>query len=256
MTTQVGTFIPVQTQYAGLGINGLNQNSVLGFNGVNPNSVLAFNTLNSNPVLGFSGLNQNPAVINAGGYNQIQNNNPNTAALLVVPAYGNHSQNFGTNGTQVAFIPQNTALNAASLLSASTPVQGIPAGATVFGVANTLQGSNQSLNTPSLATELSENNNEYVISFDVPGIEIQDLDISLSGNTILINGIRKNTYDSATLAYSEVARGSLSRAIAVPFDISPSKAINTSLENGVLKIRIAKENQSERKTTTRKVKMG
>jgi HSP20 family protein len=234
MTTQVGTFIPVQAQYAGLGINGLNQNSVLGFNGFNPNT----------------------AVINTAGYNQIQNNNPNAAALFVVPNYGNQSQAFGNNGTQVAFIPQNSALNGASLLSGNASVQGIPTAATVFGVANALQGSNQSINTPSLATELSENNNEYVISFDVPGIEIQDLDISLSGNTILINGVRKNTYDSSTLAYSEVARGSLSRAIAVPFDISPSKAINTSLENGVLKIRIAKENQSERKSSTRKVKIG
>lgn len=284
MTTQVGTFIPVQTQFAGLGINGLNQNSVLGFNtlnqnpvfalnGLNQNSVLGFNALNQNPTLGFNGLNQNSilalnglnqnsvlglnqntALLNAAGYNQAPNNNQNAATVFVVPTYGSNfgelNQGFANNGTQIAFVPQ-----AASVVTNSA-LQNMPTAAAVFGVANALQNAQQTVNSQSLATELSENNNEYVISFDVPGIEIQDLDISLAGNTILINGIRKNTSDASSLAYSEVARGSLSRAVAVPFDISPSKAINTSLENGVLKIRIAKENQSERKLTSRKVKIG
>ncbi len=257
MTTQVGTFIPVQTQFAGLGINGMNQNTVLGFNNLNQNQILGFNGLNQNSLIALGGLNQN-SVLALNGFNQAQN--PNAATVFVVPAYGTNQADlnpaFAPNNSQVAFVPQNATLSGTSILNGNTAVQGIPTNATVFGVAGTLQNTQQNFNTQSLATELSENNNEYVISFDVPGIEIQDLDISLAGNTILINGVRKNTYDSSTLAYSEVARGNLSRAVAVPFDISPSKAINTSLENGVLKIRIAKENQSERKSATRKVKIG
>jgi HSP20 family molecular chaperone IbpA len=108
----------------------------------------------------------------------------------------------------------------------------------------------------SFATELFETKNDYVVSFDVPGIDIEDLDISLAGNTIHINGIRKGSNDAAGLAYSEIARGNISRAIAVPFDVSSNKSINTSLENGVLKIRIAKETQGNKGASARKVKIG
>lgn len=109
----------------------------------------------------------------------------------------------------------------------------------------------------SFAAEVAENSNEYILTIDVPGIHAEDLDVSLTGNTVVISGLRKDAQDPATLAYSEVAKGSITRALAVPFDIGPNRAINTSLDNGVLKIRIAKENnQSDKKTATRKVKIG
>jgi HSP20 family molecular chaperone IbpA len=126
-----------------------------------------------------------------------------------------------------------------------------------------LQGGNQGLTgltngaiQQPLATELSENGNEYIVSFEVPGIEKEDLEVSLAGNTILVNGIRKNTQDVGALAYTEIARGNLTRAISVPFNIDANKAINTSLDNGVLKIRVAKETGSDIRTAARKIKIG
>lgn len=108
----------------------------------------------------------------------------------------------------------------------------------------------------SFAAEVAENNHEFIVSIDVPGINVEDLDVSLTENTIFINGVRKDSQEAATLAYSEIAKGNITRAISVPFDISSNKSINTSLDNGVLKIRIAKESQSDKRATTRKVKIG
>jgi HSP20 family protein len=142
---------------------------------------------------------------------------------------------------------QNTSPSTPDTPNAFTPYySGVPSG---------WQGGNLASNQ-AFAAELSETNHEFVLSFDVPGIGVEDLDVSLAGNTIFINGIRKDSQEPATLAYSEIAKGNITRAISVPFDLSPNKAINTSLDNGVLKIRIAKDSQSDKRTTPRKVKIG
>lgn len=117
-------------------------------------------------------------------------------------------------------------------------------------------GSNSGSAQTSFATELAETTSEYVLSFDVPGMELNNIDVSLGGNTLYINGIRTGLQGSSALTYSEVARGNISRALTLPFDVSGQKAINTSLENGVLKIRISKEDQGSRKNTTRKIQIG
>jgi len=177
----------------------------------------------------------------------------------------NVSQNTGFGLTGVAFIPHQSQISQGSFVTSNPAIQGIPAGTTLVGVPAGWQSGNQALNSfsssnhassQSFAAEVSENNNEFVLSFDVPGIDVEDLDVSLEGNTIFVNGIRKNSNEATTLAYSEIAKGSISRAISVPFDVSPSKTINTSLDNGVLKIRISKENQSEKRPAPRKVKIG
>jgi HSP20 family protein len=106
-----------------------------------------------------------------------------------------------------------------------------------------------------LATELAETTHEYVVSFDVPGMDLNNIDVTLGGNTLTINGVRTGLQATSALAYSEIARGNISRSVALPFDVSAHKAINTSLENGVLKIRISKEDQAGKKAT-RKINLG
>ncbi|MBM3468975.1 MAG: Hsp20/alpha crystallin family protein [Alphaproteobacteria bacterium] len=233
MSTQLGTFIPLQGQNA---CWGLNNNLDLRLTGINPQAILGQNT-----PYGHSSFVVLPTNY-AGNFNEI-------------------TKNIAPTQSPVAFVPHQQSINSGAFI----PNTFMGSSAVVATVPGIFQGSNSSFNclpygntsiSQSFATELSENNHEYVISFDVPGIEMQDLDISLAGNTIYINGIRKNTQEATTLAYSEIAKGSISRAICVPFDVCSNKAINTSLDNGVLKIRISKDNQFEKKGTTRKVKIG
>ena len=218
MTTTIGTFIPVQTQNSPW-------NNTVGTNGLYHNAGL--NLTGWNPSSQHS--NQSILLIPTSGYGAGSH-------------FGGNTQGIAGHGSIFGLLPQG---------GNTTHGHSIPVAGAGFSGNHCLEGLGNSF-----ATELSENNNEYVVSFDVPGIEIGDLDISLSGNTIHINGIRKGSYEASTLAYSEIARGNISRTVAVPFDLSPSKAINTSLENGVLKIRIAKESHSDKKSNSRKVKIG
>jgi HSP20 family molecular chaperone IbpA len=178
---------------------------------------------------------------------------PGQVSIVLSPAYGTGNQEIAqtshTHGAQIGFVPSHLGTTGGSFIP-GTP--GIPAG-TIFSPIHGGHGISGGINH-SFATELAENSHEYVISFDVPGINIEDLDVSLAGSTIWINGIRKGSNEP--LAYSEIARGTISRAIGVPFDVTTNKAINTSLENGVLKIRISKDGQSEKKVGSRKVKIG
>ncbi len=271
MTTHLGTFIPLQAQSAAWGSQNLNQYANWGLTGWNPNAAWTPNSsCNSTAVWG----QNTPCEQNA-------SHNQQNASVVIVPAYGTKiteiAQNIAPQGSTVAFIPhQSQFSNGAfvphqsqfsngAFVPSNTALQGITPGTTFVGIPAGWQNGNQALSNlplgnPSLsqsfAAELSENNHEFVLSFDVPGIDVEDLDVSLAGNTIFINGIRKSSNEATTLAYSEIAKGNITRAISVPFDVSPSKAINTSLDNGVLKIRIAKESQSDKRTSARKVKIG
>lgn len=268
MTTHIGTFIPLQAQGIGMGHNGLNQGIGMGHNGLNQGIVLGHNALNHGFGLNTNGLGQNLGYgISTLTPNAILEQNPGHShsgtPVYFVPAFGGTQQGvlqgFVPNASNVAFIPNHGQIGGGSFIPTNTTLHNLGNVATVgYQTGNQLSGitiANPGI-SQSFATELFENNNEYVLSFDVPGIDIEDLDISLAGNTVYINGIRKDSRESSTLTYSEIAKGNITRAISVPFDVSANKAINTSLENGVLKIRIAKENQNNKGSSSRKVKIG
>jgi HSP20 family protein len=208
--------------------NGLNYGTQLGTpSGLTPNTIWNANT----------GWNVN------NGFNQSHTNTP----VYITGPFSNpleFGQSVAPQGSPIGFVSHNGGIGNGSYVQGTTGISSWQGGHQVLG------GISQSF-----ATELGENNNEYVISFDVPGINIEDLDISLAGSTILVNGIRKGTQDSS-LAYSEITRGSITRAVGVPFEVTTNKSINTSLENGVLKIRISKDNQTDKKLGARKVKIG
>jgi HSP20 family molecular chaperone IbpA len=108
-----------------------------------------------------------------------------------------------------------------------------------------------------LAVECAESNSEYVVCFDVPGIQAEDLEVSVSGNTLLINCLRKGSQENGVCNYSEIPTGTFTRSVALPFEVTGDKSVNTCLENGVLKIRLGKQNQFEKKaSSTRKMKIG
>ena len=259
MTTHLGTFIPLQAQSAAWGSQNLNQHANWGLTGWNPNAAWTPN----------ASCNSTAVWCQNTPWEQNASHNPQNASVVIVPTYGTKvseiPQNIAPQGSTVAFIPHQSQFSNGAFVPSNTALQGITPGTTFVGIPAGWQNGNQALSNlplgnPSLsqsfAAELSENNHEFVLSFDVPGIDVEDLDVSLAGNTIFINGIRKSSNEATTLAYSEIAKGNITRAISVPFDVIPSKAINTSLDNGVLKIRIAKESQSDKRTSARKVKIG
>ena len=88
---------------------------------------------------------------------------------------------------------------------------------------------------------VSENENEFVISAEVPGCEADDVDIAVRGNTLTITGERKQEEGKEKRGYrhTECSYGSFSRYINLPFDIAPGK-IEAFCRDGVLTVKLPK----------------
>lgn len=93
------------------------------------------------------------------------------------------------------------------------------------------------------AVNLSDDGNEFVATFDVPGLEEKDLDVQVVGSQLVLKGERKweSEKKEKECFRSESQYGSFQRAILLPegLNLEP-KAMLAKLEKGVLEVRIPK----------------
>ena len=80
-----------------------------------------------------------------------------------------------------------------------------------------------------------------VLSAEIPGVKAEDLDISLEGDTLSIQGKRDSREDDFTLSYHrrEIESGSFSRAISLPVKVDVER-ISAKLVNGILTVTLMK----------------
>lgn len=92
-----------------------------------------------------------------------------------------------------------------------------------------------------LQVDLLENENEFQVHADLPGVEEKDLDISIESNHLVIKGHRekKEEMKNATQHRIERSYGSVQRAIRLPPNADQSSC-KANFENGVLTISLAK----------------
>lgn len=76
-----------------------------------------------------------------------------------------------------------------------------------------------------------------MITAEVPGINTEDLDISVVGDTLTLAGARPgdNGDDERTFHRRERWQGKFSRTIQLPFRINPD-AVDATFSNGILKV--------------------
>ena len=93
----------------------------------------------------------------------------------------------------------------------------------------------------SIPLEVTENEKEYEILAELPGIEKQNLDIDVEKNYITINAKKEERIfkDEKTFKKTEFNYGEFSRSIYLPVDIDADNA-GAKLENGILKINVPK----------------
>lgn len=91
------------------------------------------------------------------------------------------------------------------------------------------------------AVDVKENDKEYVITADIPGVEPNDVDVRLEGNTLTVSGERKTEERDDRNGYRRVERfeGSFYRALTLP-DASDAEQVEASAKDGVITIRIPK----------------
>ena len=94
------------------------------------------------------------------------------------------------------------------------------------------------------AVDIYENENELVLTAEVPGLEEKDVEIKIEDNTLSVRGERKFEKETKEENYHRIERsyGTFYRSFTLPNTINQDK-IEAEHENGVLKITMPKRTE-------------
>jgi len=101
--------------------------------------------------------------------------------------------------------------------------------------------------------EVRESVDAFVIKADMPGIKIEDVEISLTGNRLTVTGHREQeTLEEAETYHAlERSHGSFSRTFILP-ESSDLEHINAELTDGVLTLVIPKQDRAKKRVISLK----
>lgn len=113
----------------------------------------------------------------------------------------------------------------------------------------------EALNAPAFpALDIAETDDAMEITAEVPGVEEDDLDISIANDVLTLKGEKSSGHEEKEQDYHLVERryGSFRRQL--PLGFTPKDgAVDASFKNGVLKLKIAKPEES--KEAVQKIKI-
>lgn len=89
--------------------------------------------------------------------------------------------------------------------------------------------------------EITENENDYLVHADLPGMKREDFDVTVEGNRFILRGERKedSKEEKKGYHYSERRYGSFARAFTLPVEIDSEK-VQASYKHGVLRVTLPK----------------
>ena len=95
------------------------------------------------------------------------------------------------------------------------------------------------------STDVTETDKSVNVSVELPGMTEEDIDISLSGNTMTIRGEKKIEHEEERkgVYMSERHYGSFHRTVPLPAGVDPDKA-EATYKNGVLTVSIPKTEEA------------
>ncbi len=99
---------------------------------------------------------------------------------------------------------------------------------------------------PSL--DLSETEEDYLIEIEAPGMDPEDLDITLSDNTLTVKGekVQSKTDEERDYHRTERRYGSFTRQVHLPDSVN-EEDIEAEYERGILRISVPKVEEASRK---------
>ena len=91
------------------------------------------------------------------------------------------------------------------------------------------------------SVDIFEKSDSYILRFELPGIKPEEVDISMSGDTLMVRGERKPPEGISEEEWqaSEMCYGPFSRSVTFPMDVNADK-IEASFDNGILEIHLPK----------------
>ena len=96
--------------------------------------------------------------------------------------------------------------------------------------------------------DISENEKEYLISAELPGVEKKNLHVDVKDNLLTLSGERKEEHKKKENGHRRLERfyGSFQRSFVLPDGVDTEK-INAKYENGLLNVTIPKAEPEEAK---------
>ncbi|MBI4503153.1 MAG: Hsp20/alpha crystallin family protein [Gemmatimonadetes bacterium] len=91
------------------------------------------------------------------------------------------------------------------------------------------------------SVDLTENDKEFVVRMEIPGVHKENLDVSLDGNVLTVSGRRefRKEEESEECIWREREEGSFVRSIRMPKPVEEGK-VTATYEDGILTIRLLK----------------
>jgi HSP20 family protein len=98
------------------------------------------------------------------------------------------------------------------------------------------------------ALDISERKDAYLVTVELPGVELDDLEITMEDGLLTIQGERQFTSESSEQQYHRVERryGAFRRSITLPAQVQ-AEQIQASFDNGVLQIVVPKMEEAKPK---------
>ncbi|RFA28978.1 heat-shock protein Hsp20 [Alkalilimnicola ehrlichii] len=99
--------------------------------------------------------------------------------------------------------------------------------------------------------DVLERDKEIMMKAEIPGVDKDDLDVSVTDNTVTIKATTKHEQEEEEGDYyrCEISRGSYARTIALPSEVDASQA-KAKFDNGVLEMTLPKKEAAKRQKIT------
>ena len=98
------------------------------------------------------------------------------------------------------------------------------------------------------SVDIAENNDEYVVTADLPGIDRDDLDVTVADGRLTIRGERRQDGESQSGPARRVERvyGTFTRSFELPSEVK-ADGIGATYRDGVLTVTVPKAEESKPK---------
>ena len=105
------------------------------------------------------------------------------------------------------------------------------------------------------SVDIKEKEKEIIVTAELPGMDADDIEINISDDVLTLRGEKKEDKEEKDSSFyrRECFYGSFHRDIPLPVEIDPDK-VEADFKRGVLKIRLPKKPESERKAKKIQVK--
>jgi HSP20 family protein len=103
--------------------------------------------------------------------------------------------------------------------------------------------------------DVKETKKEVLVSAELPGMEANDIDISVSDNMLSLRGEKKQErkHEGENYYHMECSYGSFNRSIPLPSEVE-SENVNAEFKNGILKVTMNKKPENKQKAKKIEIK--